>query len=68
MTRTSDDTTAQTFDDAILDQDFDEWQTGRDFDDGDHDLLARDDDFAELTTDSHFLMRELDFAGEFESL
>ena len=64
MPRIDADRFSQSFDDAILDQDFDDWQAEGRFD-ADGDL---DDDLVDVVGDSHFLLRELDFSGDFDSL
>ena len=64
MDRTEQTLADQGFDETILDQDFDEWQA----DDGYDALDLDDDDYSDFSGDSHFMLSELDFAGEFDSL
>ena len=59
---------AQTFDDVILDQDFDEWQSDLPMSDieGDADFAdLAGESFELLAHDSNFRMGELDFSHEF---
>lgn len=62
---------SQTLDDAIIDQDFDDWQASADLDEIDQEVDALDlddSDFDDFARDSHFLMRELDFVAELDRL
>jgi len=56
------------FDDVMLDQDFDDWQSD-DLGELDREQAFGDIDdhaFDEIVHDSHFRLGELDFAGDFD--
>ena len=58
------------FDDVMLDQDFDDWQSDADYGDIERETAFDADDpaYNEIVHDSHFRLGELDFARDFDRI